>query len=71
MVRLCKTHTGSRFVQQKLEQRDAAYFPVLFAEMAANVVELACDNFGSAATQPQPNTQRSQPASQYHMSARH
>ena len=47
VVRLCKTHTGSRFIQQKLEQRDVTYFNVLFSEMAASIVELACDNFGS------------------------
>ena len=51
VVRLCKTHTGSRFVQQKLEQRDAAYFDVMFNEMAGSIVELACDNFGSAHAQ--------------------
>ena len=39
VVRLCKTHTGSRFVQQKLEQRDTAFFTVLFNEMTASIVE--------------------------------
>ena len=47
-VRLAKTHTGSRFMQQMLDERDPLYLSVLMPEMSENIVELSCDNFGSA-----------------------
>ena len=49
VVRVCKTHTGSRFIQSKLEQLDPAYFDLLLAELSERIMEAACDNFGSAA----------------------
>lgn len=46
MVRLAKSHAGSRFVQQKLDSGDAVFYDIFFAEMKNHVGELMVDNFG-------------------------
>jgi hypothetical protein len=46
VVRLAKSHAGSRFVQQKLDARDVTFFNVFFAEMKDHLAELMVDNFG-------------------------
>ena len=45
VMRLVKTHAGSRFVQQKLDARDAAFFALFYDEMKDHVPELMVDNF--------------------------
>ena len=45
VMRLVKCHAGSRFVQQKLDARDAAFFALFYEEMADHVPELMVDNF--------------------------
>lgn len=45
VVRLCKSHSGSRFIQQKLDQHDTEYFELFFNEMQTSIAELMVDNF--------------------------
>jgi hypothetical protein len=45
VCRLAKSHAGSRFIQQKLEQNDPAYFALFYEEMRDNVPDLMVDNF--------------------------
>ena len=45
VMRLVKSHAGSRFVQQKLDARDPAFFQLFYEEMADHVPELMVDNF--------------------------
>jgi len=46
IIRLAKSHSGSRFVQSKLEVRDPAFFALFYEEMKDHVAELMIDNFG-------------------------
>ena len=45
VMRLVKSHAGSRFVQQKLDSRDVAFFNLFYEEMCDHVPELMVDNF--------------------------
>jgi len=45
VMRLVKSHAGSRFVQQKLDARDPGFFALFYEEMADHVPELMVDNF--------------------------
>ena len=45
VMRLVKSHAGSRFVQQKLDARDPGFFQLFYEEMADHVPELMVDNF--------------------------
>lgn len=46
VVRLAKSHAGSRFIQQKLEAHDPVFFSLFYDEMCDHVPELMVDNFG-------------------------
>jgi len=46
VVQLAKSHSGSRFVQMKLENKDPVFFEIFFNEMKEQVPELMVDNFG-------------------------
>ena len=51
VMRLVKCHAGSRFVQQKLDTRDPAFFALFYDEMALHVPELMVDNFSHFAVE--------------------
>ncbi|KAF2180251.1 ARM repeat-containing protein [Zopfia rhizophila CBS 207.26] len=44
---LCKDQHGCRFLQKKLEERNAEYLQIIFDETAPHVVELMTDPFGN------------------------
>lgn len=44
---LCKDQHGCRFLQKKLEERNAEYTQIIFDETAPHVVELMTDPFGN------------------------
>ena len=44
---LCKDQHGCRFLQKKLEERNAEYAQIIFDETAPHVVELMTDPFGN------------------------
>jgi hypothetical protein len=46
VLRLAKSHSGSRFIQQKLEQNDRDFFDVFYREMRESLANLMVDNFG-------------------------
>jgi hypothetical protein len=46
VLRLAKSHNGSRIIQQKLDAKDSRYVNVCFTEMKEHVAELMSDNFG-------------------------
>lgn len=46
VLRLAKTHSGSRFMQSKLDARDIVYFNLFYEEMKEHVPDLMIDNFG-------------------------
>lgn len=45
VVRLAKSHSGSRFVQQKLDSGDPVFYSIFFNEMKDHVGEMMVDNF--------------------------
>ena len=46
IVKLCKTHDGSRFVQDRLEDGSPADVATFFAEMKGQIAMLMMDSFG-------------------------
>ena len=47
VVKLCKTHNGSRFLQSKLDMKDPVYFGVCYNEMMNDSLgDLAIDHYG-------------------------
>jgi len=51
IVQLCKTHDGSRFVQDKLEAGDPNDFLIFFNEMKTSIASLMIDSFGHFAAE--------------------
>eukprot|EP00808_Paulinella_micropora_P029599 g58899.t1 len=51
VVALATAHSGSRFVQQKLDSGDREFFEVFFQEMKLHIAELMVDNFGHFAVE--------------------
>ena len=51
VLRLVKSHAGSRFVQQKLDARDPHFFQLFYDEMGDSVPELMVDAFAHFAVE--------------------